>query len=90
MTVNNTPSMGQITSADVQRSIAAGNTGRIYHLHRATLAPAGCDNQGRYETRRWGASGYGSEDIAPAPHRTVIPLSLLGRLALAWRRFWLG
>lgn len=24
---------------------------RIAHLHRATLLPAGCDGQGRYETR---------------------------------------
>lgn len=24
---------------------------RIAHLHRATLLPAGCDAQGRYETR---------------------------------------
>lgn len=82
-----TPSGGQLTSADLDRAIAAGSTGRIY---QHGLMPHGLGSQGRYETRRWGASGYVSEEIAPAPHRSVIPLSLLGRLALAWRRFWLG
>lgn len=91
MTANlNTPSIiaGPLTAADLDRKT---NTGRIYHLHRATLAPAGCDNQGRMETRRWHDSGldsaYGRDDFKPMPK--VIPLSMFGRWALAWRRFWL-
>ena len=48
----NTPSIdpGPLTAADLD---CKTNTGRIYHLHRATLAPAGCDNQGRTEARQW-------------------------------------
>ena len=53
MTANlNTPSIisGPLTAADLDRMT---NAGRIYHLHRATLAPAGLDDQGRRETRQW-------------------------------------
>ena len=84
-----TPSGGPLTAADLDRSIAAGNTGRILHGQRMLL-PHGCDQAGRYETRRWGQSGYSSDDIKPTPVSSVIPLSWLGRVALAWRRFWLG
>ena len=51
----NTPAIdtGLLTAADLDRKT---NTGRIYHLHRATLAPAGCDNQGALKARCWGAT----------------------------------
>jgi hypothetical protein len=71
-----------IGPADLRRSIAAGNTGSIL--------PAGLDHQGRSATRQWGASGYGGDDVAPSIAPRVIQLSRLGRLALAWRRFWRG
>lgn len=82
------PSDGPLTATDLDRAIAAGSTNRI--LHMQPVMPHGIDAQGRYETRRWGQSAYGGDDIAPTPHRSVVPLSWLGRMALAWRRFWLG
>lgn len=80
---------GPLTVADLDRAIAAGSTGRILCGQRVLL-PHGCDQSGRYETRRWGQSGYGSDDIAPAPEQRVIPLTRLARWWLAFCRFWLG
>lgn len=92
MTANlNTPSIiaGPLTAADLDRKT---NTGRIYHLHRATLAPAGCDNQGRMETRRWHDSSldsaYGRDDFKPMPR--IVPCSTVARMWLALRRWLLG
>lgn len=84
-----TPNEGPLTAAELDKAIAEGNTGRIL-IGQRVLLPHGCDNGGRYETRRWGQSAYGSDDIAPAPKPSVIPLSMLARWALAWRRFWRG
>ena len=88
----NVPSIesGPITAADLDR---VTNTGRIYHLHRATLAPAGCDQQGALETRRWRDSSldtaYGRDDIHFSAPR-VVPCSTVARMFLALRRWLLG
>ena len=57
------------------------------------LAPAGCDNQGRIETRRWHDStldsAYGRDDIQFSEPR-VVPCSTVARMWLALRRWLLG
>jgi hypothetical protein len=45
-----TPSGGPLTADDLDR---ATNTGRIYHLHRSVVMPAGLSYQGRHQTREW-------------------------------------
>ena len=81
---------GPITAADLDR---ATNTGRIFHLHRVTLAPAGCDQQGALETRRWRDSmldsAYGREGIELTQPR-IVPCSTVARVWLALRRWLLG
>lgn len=49
-----TSTASPLTAGDLDRNT---NTGRIYHLRRVTLMPAGCDDQGRLETRNWPGSG---------------------------------
>ena len=89
------PNAGPLTAADLDRSI---NTGRIYHLHRATMheqwsdtiptQPAGLDKQGRYPTRPFGASAYGELRTVTQPR--VIPLSTTARWLFELRRWWRG
>lgn len=52
--LQDTPSAGQISAADLDAA-RQHSTGRIVHLRRATLLPAGCDGQGRHATRQWPA-----------------------------------
>lgn len=52
--LQDTPSAGQISAADLDAA-RKHSTGRIVHLRRATLLPAGCDQQGRHATRQWPA-----------------------------------
>lgn len=52
--LQNTPTTGPLTAADLEAA-RAHSTGRIVHLRRATLLPAGCDQQGRDSTRQWPA-----------------------------------
>lgn len=88
-----TPSAGPLTAADLDRSI---NTGRIFHLRRATMPwcdtiptqPAGLDQQGRHKTRPFGASAYGELRTVTQPR--VIPLSTTARWLFELRRWWLG
>ena len=48
--LQDTPSGGALTAADLAEA-RRFNAGTVLHLRRATLLPAGCDQQGRYETR---------------------------------------
>lgn len=48
--LQDTPALGPLTAADLDEA-RRFSTGNVLHLHRATLLPAGCDQQGRYETR---------------------------------------
>ena len=48
--LQDTRSSGPLTAADLTEA-RRFSTGNVLHLHRATLLPAGCDQQGRYETR---------------------------------------
>lgn len=45
---------GPLTAQDLDAA-RQHSTGRIVHLRRATLLPAGCDQQGRHATRQWPA-----------------------------------
>lgn len=50
----NSPAIGagRITAADLAAA-RQHSTGRILHLRRATVMPAGLDQQGRHATRDW-------------------------------------
>ena len=50
--LQDTPSAGQISAADLDAA-RKHSTGRIVHLRRATLLPAGCDQQSRHATLQW-------------------------------------
>jgi hypothetical protein len=96
----NTPSItaGPLTAADLDRKT---NTGRIYQLHRATVSGRdtcngscqsllGCDCYETWRTAAPTSTGYG-DAMKPMPKIIECrPLSLMARLALAWRRFWRG
>jgi len=43
---------GQISAADLDAA-RQHSTGRIVHLRRVVVLPAGCDGQGKYQTRQW-------------------------------------
>jgi len=69
--LQDTPSAGQISAADLDAA-RKHSTGRIVHLRRATLLPAGCDGQGRHATRQWPefpdtvpTDWHGLDDCAP-------------------------
>ena len=50
--LQDTPSAGLISAADLEAA-RQHSTGRIVHLRRAVVLPAGCDGQGKYQTRQW-------------------------------------
>ena len=82
--LQDTPSAGQISAAGLDAA-RQHSTGRIVHLRRAVVLPAGCDQQGRHATRQWPAfpdtvptDWHGLDDCAaeggahrdPAPTKT--------------------
>jgi hypothetical protein len=51
--LQDTPTAGPLTATDLDAARKV-NTGRIYRLDTHRPLPAGCDGQGRHETRRFG------------------------------------
>lgn len=77
--LQDTPSAGQISAADLEAA-RQHSTGRIVHLRRAVVLPAGCDQQGRHATRQWPAfpdtvptDWHGLDDCAPEGGRFAEP-----------------
>lgn len=74
-----TPSAGLISAADLEAT-RQHSTGRIVHLRRAVVLPAGCDGQGKYQTRQWApfpdtvpTDWHGLDDCAPEGGRFTEP-----------------
>lgn len=82
--LQDTPSAGLISAADLEAA-RQHSTGRIVHLRRVVVLPAGCDGQGKYRTRQWApfpdtvpTDWHGLDDCAaeggahhdPAPAKT--------------------
>ena len=78
--LQDTPSAGQISAADLDAA-RKHSTGRIVHLRRATLLPAGCDQQGRHATRQWPAF----PDTVPTDWHGLDACHLQGRGAAGGR-----
>ena len=101
--LQDTPSAGQISAADLEAA-RQHSTGRIVHLRRAVVLPAGCDQQGRHATRQWPAfpdtvptDWHGLDDCAAEVAHTATrrpPRPTRTALASAspwcWRPGWLA
>lgn len=62
--LQDTPTAGPLTATDLDAARQV-STGRIYRLDTHRPLPAGCDGQGRHQTREFGRAPEGGEHHEP-------------------------